>query len=180
MSQSHGVAVAMSPSDRERFWRRVLTTSTCAVWMGGVGADGYGRFWLSSGGTGRTVTPHQVVLALAGERVAAGATVLHDCDLRLCCRVGRGHVRVSTQSENMRQAVARGRARGPRPGWVDTRGPVGLSRAVQAALGASGDRTPDALARVLAGVVAAGDPLCGQFELFPVSTGAATHHAGRT
>jgi len=39
--------------------------------------------------------------------IPAGATVLHDCEVRLCCRAEPGHLRVGTQSENMRQAVAR-------------------------------------------------------------------------
>ena len=43
-----------------------------------------------------------------GESVP-GATLLHDCEVRLCCRYGNGHVQVGTQGENMRQAVARGR-----------------------------------------------------------------------
>jgi hypothetical protein len=78
-------------------------------------------------------------------------------------------VEVGTQGENMRQAVARGRAVGPRPGRVDTRGKVGASRAIQAALRAAVDRSPAALARVLDAVIAEGDPMRDMCPLFDVS-----------
>ena len=66
---------------------------------------------------------------------------------------------MGTQSENTRQAVARGRAVGPHPGRVDVRGKAGASRAIQAALRAATGRSPSALAAVLAAVIADGDPL---------------------
>jgi hypothetical protein len=143
--------------------------------MGAVGSDGYGRFSVRAAGGGgeRMVTPHQVAAWVGCGSVPAGATLLHDCEVRLCCRFGVGHVRVSTQAENMRQAVARGRAMGPRPGMVDVRGRVGASRAVQAALRAAGSPDPVVLARVLARVLAQGDPLADQLTLFPVGTAAA-------
>gem|GEM_PF-5913211 len=75
-------------------------------------------------------------------------------------------LRVGTQSENMRQAAARGRAVGPRPGRVDVRGQVGASRAIQAALRAATGRSPTALAAVLAAVIAEGDPLRDLHPLF--------------
>ena len=107
------------------------------------------------------MTPHQVGARLGYGPIPAGATVLHDCEVRLCCRAAPGHLRVGTQSENMRQAVARGRAVGPRPGRVDVRGKAGASRAIQAALLAATDRSPAGLAAVLAAVIAEGDPLAG-------------------
>ena len=62
----------------------------------------------------------------------------------------------------MRQAVARGRAVGPRPGRVDVRGKVGASRAIQAALRDATGRSPAALAAV----IAEGDPLRDLHPLF--------------
>ncbi|MFL6163576.1 MAG: hypothetical protein ACJ74U_15300 [Jatrophihabitantaceae bacterium] len=161
MSQSRGRPLRLNAYDVDRFRSRVLATSTCAIWLGAVGADGYGRFSLRQpgGGRERMVTPHQVAAVLAFGELAEGVTLLHDCDVRLCVRTGPGHVRVGTQAENMRQAAWRGRARGPRPGLVDVRGRVGASRAVQKAMRASTDRSPDGLARVLAEALAAGDPL---------------------
>jgi hypothetical protein len=128
------VALELSPSDVDRWRSRLCVTGTCAVWMGAVGRDGYGRFSYLHHGAERTVTPHLVAAELATGPLAAGQTILHDCDVRLCSCALPGHVRVSTQSWNMRQAVARGHARGPRPGDVDIRGRVGASRAIQTAL----------------------------------------------
>jgi len=114
----------------------------------------------------RMLTPHQVAARLGFGPIPEGATLLHDCEVRLCCRYGTGHVGVGTQSENMRHAVARGRAVGPRPGRVDVRGKVGASRAIQAALRETVDRSPDTLAQVLAGAIADGDPLRDMLPLF--------------
>ena len=66
----------------------------------------------------------------------------------------------------MRQAVARGRAVGPRPGRVDVRGKAGASRAIQAALRDARDRSPTGLAAVLAAVIAEGDPWRDLHPLF--------------
>jgi len=100
------------------------------------------------------------------QQLDAGVTILHDCDLRLCCRTDPGHVRVATQSENMQQAARSGRAAGPRPGLVDVRGKAGASRAVQTALRRASDRSPEGLAATLAAVVAAGDPRADLIPLF--------------
>jgi hypothetical protein len=135
--------------------------------MGAVGSDGYGRFAVRNREDGaRMLTPHQVGARLGYGPIPAGATVLHDCEVRLCCRAAPGHLRVGTQSENMRQAVARGRAVGPRPGRVDVRGTAGASRAIQAALRDAADRSPAGLAAVLAAVIAEGDPWRDLLPLF--------------
>ena len=176
MSKSLGRPVRLSQLDVARWWRHVLPTATCHVWMGAVGSDGYGRVAITNKYDGpRMFTPHQIAARLRFGMIPAGATVLHDCEVRLCCRTDPGHVRIGTQSENMRDAVRRGRAVGPRPGRVDVRGKVGASRAIQAALGASVDRSPDALAGVLAAVLADGDPWRDWLPLFdvqPVPAGA--------
>jgi hypothetical protein len=59
-----------------------------------------------------------------------------------------------------------GRAVGPRPGRVDVRGKFGASRAIQAALRDATDRSPAALAAVLAAVINEGDPLRDLHPLF--------------
>jgi hypothetical protein len=167
VSQSAGRPLELTDGDVVRFRALVLPTADHWVWMGSIGSDGYGRFALRGpDGRQRTVTPHQVAAVLAYGEMTAGVTVLHDCDVRVCVRTGPEHVRISTQADNMQQAVQRGRSRGPHPGLVDTRGPVGASRAVQAALRASAERDPVALARVLGMVLAAGDPLRDNLVLF--------------
>ena len=157
----------LSHGDIVRWRAQLLVTGTCHVWMGAVGSDGYGRIAIRNAEDGaRTLTPHQVGARLGYGPIPAGATVLHDCEVRLCCRAAPGHLRVGTQSENMRQAVARGRAVGPRPGRVDVRGKAGASRAIQAALLAAADRSPAGLAAVLAAVIADGDPWRDLHPLF--------------
>ncbi len=167
MSQSQGRPLRLSHGDIVRWRAQLLVTGTCHVWMGAVGSDGYGRIAIRNAEDGaRTLTPHQVGARLGYGPIPAGATVLHDCEVRLCCRAEPGHLRVGTQSENMRQAVARGRAVGPRPGRVDVRGKAGASRAIQAALREATGRSPAALAAVLAAVIADGDPLRDLHPLF--------------
>jgi hypothetical protein len=167
VSQSAGRPLQLTDADVDRFRAHVVTTGGCSIWDSTIGSDGYGRFSLRlPGGRQRTVTPHQVAAVLAFGELAAGVTLLHDCDVRLCVSTGPGHVRVSTQAENMQQAARRGRARGPRPGLVDVRGRRGASRAIQKALRASTDRSAVGLARVLAVVLAAGDPLRHNGQLF--------------
>ena len=112
------------------------------------------------------LTPHQVAARLAFGPIPLGATLLHDCEVRLCCNTAPGHTRIATQGENMRQAAARGRAVGPRPGRVDVRGKAGASRAIQAALHDAVDPTPDALAQILAAVLSEGDPWWDRLPLF--------------
>ena len=148
-----------------------MVTATCHVWMGAVGSDGYGRLAIHNRQDGsRMLTPHQVAARIGFGPIPAGATLLHNCEVRLCCNYDpHRHVEVGTQGENMRQAVARGRAVGPRPGRVDTRGKVGVSRAIQTALRAAVDRSPAALARVLDAVIAEGDPMRDMCPLFDVS-----------
>ena len=121
MSQSLGRPLRLSHGDIVRWRAQLLATGTFHVWMGAVGSDGYGRIAVRNAEDGaRTLTPHQVGARLGYGPIPAGATVLHDCEVRLCCRAELGHLRVGTQSENMRQAVARGRAVGPHPGRGST------------------------------------------------------------
>ena len=167
MSQSLGRPLRLSHGDIVRWRAQVLVTGTCHVWMGVVGSDGYRRIAIRNREDGaRTLTPHQVGARLGYGPIPAGATVLHDCEVRLCCRAEPGHLRVGTQSENMRQAVARGRAVGPHPGRVDVRGKVGASRAIQAALRDATGRSPEGSAAVLAAVINEGDPLRDLHPLF--------------
>ena len=53
----------------------------CSIWIRGVGADGYGRFFIARGGMGFCVRPSQYALALA-TKSAVGADVfaLRECD----------------------------------------------------------------------------------------------------
>ena len=59
--------------------------SDCDFWACAIGADGYGRFYLTRDGVGFCVRPHRSALAVAGCSVAAGVLGLHECDDR-CAR----------------------------------------------------------------------------------------------
>lgn len=171
MSKSQGRALRLSNRDLNRYHRQVIATAACDIWGGAIGSDGYGRFSITNAEDGdRMLTPHQVGARLGFGPLPVDCTLMHDCEVRLCCSTAPGHVRIATQTENMRQAVARGRSRGPRPGLVDTRGVVGASRAIQAAILAAVQADPGIgraeLAAVLAAAVAAGDPLRHLVPLF--------------
>lgn len=171
MSKSTRPSARLSGPDLVRFHRHVLATASCHIWLGAVGSDGYGKFSIHNKLDGeRVISPQQVSARLKFGPLPLGSTLMHDCDVRVCVSTAPGHVRVSTQGENMRQAAWRGRAVGPRPGQVDTRGKVGASRAVQAALrdhlAAHPDADPGELAAVLAACLAEGDPLRGMVALF--------------
>lgn len=182
VSKSTLPSARLSRADVQRLLSQIVRTATCHLWMGAVGGDGYGRFWVppsrsAAAGAdcaepsvaGRMITAHAAVSAVVFGDLPLGSTHLHDCDVRLCVNTHPGHLRRGTQRENVRQAVARGHLRGPRPGLVDVRGPVGASKAIQDAVGAAvtaGTTSPAVLAQVLAGVIAEGFPLVDVFPLF--------------
>ena len=93
----------------------------CSIWVGSIGADGYGRYFITRGGMGLCVRPNRYVLALAtGSAVGADVFALHECDNPVCVKLsGPGalceHVVAGTQLDNMRR-MARARRGGGRPG----------------------------------------------------------------
>ena len=56
------------------------TASDCSIWTGAIGADGYGRYYLTRQGMGLCVRPHRYALAMACGALAAGVLGLHECD----------------------------------------------------------------------------------------------------
>ncbi len=169
----------------QRLRAQIVSTATCHLWVGSVGSDGYGRFWVPASAApvnqpatdravrparaGRVITPHAAVSALVFGALPLGSTHLHDCDVRLCVNTQPGHLRRGTQQENMRQAVARGHQRGRKPGMVDVRGPAGASHAIQDAVRTAitaGPTSPHMLAGVLARVLAEGFPMVNVLPLF--------------
>lgn len=72
-----------------RFHSQVLcvpTPSDCNIWTEAIGADGYGRFYLTRHGVGFRVRPHRYALAIAGGSVAAGVLGLHERDNPVCVK----------------------------------------------------------------------------------------------
>jgi hypothetical protein len=81
------------------------TAVDCNIWIGAIGADGYGRFYLTREGAGSCVRPHRYALAVASGRLAAGVLALHECDNPGCVKVaaaaGIEHVVAGSQRDNM-------------------------------------------------------------------------------
>jgi hypothetical protein len=106
----------------------------CAIWVGAIGGDGYGRFWVRRGGGERImVRANRYALAAAqdGEPLDPAVRALHGCDNPVCVRVShpgeRGllHVVGGTQRDNM-EMMGRARRGGGRP--VVRRGIAGLAQ----------------------------------------------------
>ncbi|MCZ4516929.1 hypothetical protein O4220_00265 [Rhodococcus ruber] len=116
---------------------------SCAIWVGAIADDGYGRFWLMRDGRQRVVRPHRYALARAlGVPVTDEVTALHMCDKPICVRVtldkdtrvgGVRHVVDGTQSQNLLDMGAKGRGGGRRQRglWY---GPDRVARAARSRL----------------------------------------------
>ncbi len=131
-----------------RFFRYVVKgpgPQDCWWWVGAVGNDSYGRYWLSRNGRQRVVRPHRYALALALDRPLEDHEVaLHQvCDNPICVRAWealgrRAHVVAGTQSENLAGMGAKGRGGGKAQPWrwreFDRAGRVARSRRAREAL----------------------------------------------
>lgn len=94
------------------------TASDCNIWTGAIGADGYGRFYLTREGSGLCVRPHRYALAIVSGVVAAGVLGLHECDNPVCVKIAAAtdphqHVVSGSQGDNM-ERMARMRRGGGR------------------------------------------------------------------
>lgn len=72
--------------DREaveaRFWPKVERGEGCWRWLGGTFDNGYGKFYLD----GHQYRAHRIAYELATGQPAAGLTLRHTCENRLCVR----------------------------------------------------------------------------------------------
>ncbi|MFF0818375.1 hypothetical protein ACFYVR_24995 [Rhodococcus sp. NPDC003318] len=122
-----------------RFHRFVVqgpAPTDCHIWRGAVSDDGYGRYWIRRDGKQRVVRPNRYALALAlGRPLLDSELALHEvCDNPICVRagsepLGRPHVVVGTQSQNLAGMAAKGRGGGRGQMWHWS----GLDRAARAA-----------------------------------------------
>jgi hypothetical protein len=106
----------------------------CAIWVGAIGGDGYGRFWVRRGCSERImVRANRYALAAAqdGEPLAPAVRALHGCDNPACVRVSQAgdtgllHVIGGSQRDNM-EMMGRARRGGGRS--VVRRGVAGLAQ----------------------------------------------------
>ena len=75
----------------------------CWLWAGAVDPNGYGRFR----DQGKTVLAHRFAYEHFIAPIPVGMYLCHLCDTPACCNPA--HLEVGTQTDNMRQAVQRGR-----------------------------------------------------------------------
>lgn len=89
----------------ERFIEKIaIGMSGCWYWMGHIDGIGYGRFNHPS-----ESKAHRAAWRLFNGNIPAGLKVLHHCDVRGC--VNPAHLFLGTQTENMQDALRKGRLR---------------------------------------------------------------------
>lgn len=96
-----------------RFWAKVWKTAGCWWWMGSRGTGSkkcfYGDFRVGGGTRARTIhkSAHRAAWEFTFGPIPAGLSVLHHCDNPPC--VNPAHLFLGTQTDNMRDASAKGR-----------------------------------------------------------------------
>lgn len=95
-----------------RFFSRTNKGSNrlgCWEWIGTITNEGYGVF----GAEGGFSSAHRFSWKIHYGDIPDGLLVLHKCDNRRC--VNPEHLFLGTQSDNMRDKIAKGRRRVPKP-----------------------------------------------------------------
>ena len=88
-----------------RFWPRVLKTDGCWIWQGYKDPNGYGQI----GRRAKLILVHRLSWELTYGSIPNGLWVLHSCDNPSCVRPD--HLFLGTNADNVRDMVAKGRAR---------------------------------------------------------------------
>ena len=79
-----------------KFFKRILKTDSCWIWLGSKTAAGYGRFYI---GNGVIVYAHRYSYELSVAHISSGLHVLHRCDNPSCVRPE--HLFIGTHKDNM-------------------------------------------------------------------------------
>jgi hypothetical protein len=93
----------------EHLLSRTVQDGDCWIWQGAKNAKGYGKF--SVGGLKNLYVHRYVCEQFRGLR--AGQVAMHSCDRPSC--INPTHLRPASSSDNMRDAVAKGRLHPVRP-----------------------------------------------------------------
>lgn len=114
---THNCVSNLNENDTARFWAKVKKTPTCWLWRGAViSQNGYGGFSMARSLPRGKQSPqyaHRIAWALSHGPIPAGQSVLHACDVPLCCNPA--HLFLGTQADNMRDAAEKGRLHVQRP-----------------------------------------------------------------
>lgn len=100
---------------RERIIRNVTIDheTGCWIWDRSVVNTGYGQLMVREGSGSRKLLAHRAsYLAFVGD-IPAGYVIAHSCDRKRCC--APYHLRADTQSNNLKEAVEKGRLKNPNP-----------------------------------------------------------------
>jgi hypothetical protein len=97
--------------DIDLFWSKVDrgAPDACWLWKGGH-SMGYGSVGWEFQGKPRYTRAHRIAWILTHGEIPKGLCVCHKCDTPPCCNPG--HFFLGTLSENQRDKIAKGRARG--------------------------------------------------------------------
>jgi HNH endonuclease len=90
----------------ERFFRHIKKTDSCWIWQGRVKGKGYGSIGLGGAGA-KDVLAHRVSYQIHKGGIPDGLIIMHKCDNPRC--VNPDHLEAGTQSQNIKDAFARGR-----------------------------------------------------------------------
>jgi hypothetical protein len=95
------------------FWDRVDVRGEddCWLWLRGRQSQGYGAIGRKRAGKRIVFYAHRLAYEFVHEPIPAGHDVCHRCDNPPCCNPA--HLFVGTRSENMRDAVTKGRHYSP-------------------------------------------------------------------
>ena len=155
----------LTTDEIDRFWSHVVKgpqETNCWIWIGAIGDDGYGRFWVQTEPYShhmqqRVLRPHRVAWALAeGESIDLPPVVEHVvCDNPICVRADGtllDHLEGSTQAANLSRIAQHGRrgARGYRSRMFGREAMYRRSLALRAAVADGWD--DERIARALASV----------------------------
>lgn len=111
----HPSIIVIPHHTRINFWKKVVKTSGCWFFTGAISSpDGYGRITFRFNGITRTLSAHRFAILAAGRHILPHEIIEHRCNEPLCVRIDDDHVRISTQSANLRYAISCGRYQGRR------------------------------------------------------------------
>lgn len=100
--------------NRIRNRTKIDPVTGCWIWQGHIGGNGYGDVRVGSrcDGSRKSAKAHRAIWQALHGPIPKGLVIMHKCDVRLCCNPD--HLAMGTQSENLIDALTKGRRVSPR------------------------------------------------------------------